>query len=321
MMIVDGVVPSNKQQGYVLRRLIRRSMLYAKTLGQWGDWNFMSKLVAPVAQQYRLPYPGVFQKKQFIETVITEEIGRFAKTVEKGMHELAKMKSIDGTKAFLLYETYGFPWELTEEIALQRGEDIQREEFEKAFKKHQELSRTASAGMFKGGLADQGENTTKLHTATHLLHAALRKVVGTHIQQKGSNITADRLRFDFSHPNKINPEELEKIEQMVNHVIQDNLSVTCEEMDKDIALASGALGFFTEKYGKRVKVYTVGKTVKEYVSREICGGPHVSFTGQLGHFTIDKEESAGAGVRRIYAHLDNHETLKSIPTLASSKRS
>lgn len=318
MMIADGVFPSNKQQGYILRRLIRRSMLYAKKLGVWGDWGFIKSLVFPVATQYKRAYPTVLEQKEKIENILVDEAGRFGKTVEKGLKEIEKMDTVDGKQAFLLYETYGFPWELTEEIAIGKGQKIDRAEFKEAFKTHQSLSRTASVGMFKGGLADKSVETTRLHTATHLLHAALRKVLGTHIGQKGSNITVDRLRFDFSHPEKITAEQLQKIEDMVNSVIHDNLEVSMEEVNKEDALATGALGFFVEKYGDRVKVYTVGDKNGTYFSREICGGPHVSFTGQLGHFTIDKEESVGSGVRRIYGHIQHHEDHRSNPTSISS---
>jgi len=318
MMIADGVFPSNKQQGYILRRLIRRSMLYAKKLGVWGDWGFIKSLVFPVATQYKRAYPTVLEQKEKIENILVDEAGRFGKTVEKGLKEIEKMDTVDGKQAFLLYETYGFPWELTEEIAIGKGQKIDRAEFEEAFKTHQSLSRSASVGMFKGGLADKSVETTRLHTATHLLHAALRKVLGTHIGQKGSNITVDRLRFDFSHPEKITAEQLQKIEDMVNSVIHDNLEVSMEEVNKEDALATGALGFFVEKYGDRVKVYTVGDKNGTYFSREICGGPHVSFTGQLGHFTIDKEESVGSGVRRIYGHIQHHEDHRSNPTSISS---
>lgn len=317
MMIADGVIPGNKQQGYILRRLIRRSMLYAKKLGVWGDWGFIKALVAPVAAQYKQVYPTVSEQKEKIENLLLDEAGRFGKTVEKGLREIEKMEQVDGKQAFLLYETYGFPWELTEEIAIGKGQKVNRSEFEEAFRKHQALSRTASVGMFKGGLADQSVETTKLHTATHLLHAALRKVLGNHIGQKGSNITGDRLRFDFSHPEKISSEQLKEIENIVNAAIHDNLKVTLEEMNKEEALASGALGFFVEKYGNTVKVYTIGDADGSYFSREICGGPHVSFTGELGHFTIDKEESAGSGVRRIYGHVANHEDNGSNSTVVS----
>ena len=311
MMMADEVVPSNKQQGYILRRLIRRSMLHIRKLGVWGEWSYIPSLVASVVNLYEDAYPEIVPKQDIIEKLFIDEASRFGKTIEKGLKEIEKISILDGKQAFLLYETYGFPWEVTEEIARDKGKVVDRVQFEEEFKKHQELSRTASVGMFKGGLADHSEETTELHTATHLLHTALRKVLGDHIGQKGSNITVERLRFDFSHPTKITDEELKKIEKLVNDAIEKNYPVTCTEMDKQEALSSGALGFFTEKYGDKVKVYTIG------FSREICGGPHVSFTAKLGHFTIDKEESASAGIRRIYAHL-THESRSVVPTTISS---
>lgn len=303
MMMGDGVFPSNKAQGYMLRRLVRRSLLYGKELGIWGNWESYGGVVAPIIEMYEEAYPAIKEKKEEITTALIEEAKRFGKTIEKGLREIEKIDTIDGREAFVLYETYGFPWELTEEIALKKGQVVDKLEFEKEFKKHQELSRTAGAGMFKGGLQDHSVETTKLHTATHLLHQALRKVLGIHIGQKGSNITVERLRFDFSHPVKMTEVELKKVEEIVNDQIKKNLPVRFVEMDKDDALKSGALGFFTEKYGSRVKVYTVGVSDADYFSREICGGPHVSFTGELNGFTIVKEESAGAGVRRIYARV------------------
>lgn len=316
MMMADGVVPSNKQQGYILRRLIRRSMLHIRKLGLWGEWSYIPTLVATVVALYEDSYPDIVPKQDIIEKLFIDEASRFGKTIEKGLKEMDKIEILDGKQAFLLYETYGFPWEVTEEIARDKGQTIDRVQFEEEFKKHQELSRSASAGMFKGGLADQSKETTKLHTATHLLHASLRKTLGNHVSQRGSNITGERLRFDFSHPTKLLPEELKIIENSVNEAVAQNYPVTFVEMDKNEALLSGALGFFIEKYGNRVKVYTVGDPNGEYYSREICGGPHVSFTGELGHFTIDKEESASAGIRRIYAHL-THES-NGITTAPSS---
>lgn len=311
MMMADGVVPSNKQQGYMLRRLIRRSMLHIRKLGLWGEWSYIPTLVGAVIALYEDAYPEIVPKQDSIEKLFIDEAGRFGKTIEKGLKVIEKIPTLDGKQAFTLYETFGFPLEVTEEIARDKGQVVDRIQFEEEFKKHQELSRSASAGMFKGGLADHGEETTKLHTATHLLHATLRKVLGDHVSQKGSNITGDRLRFDFSHPVKITAEQLKKIEDVVNNAIVKNYPVSCIEMDKKEALISGSLGFFAEKYGDKVKVYTIGP------SREICGGPHVSFTGQLGHFTIDTEESASAGVRRIYAHL-THESINAVSTTVSS---
>ena len=302
MMMSDGVVPSNKGQGYLLRRLIRRSLLYGKTIGLWGNWEYMGSLVQPVVDMFSSVYPDVLKHQSTITALVTGEAQRFGKTVEKGLKEIEKLPKVTGKDAFLLYETYGFPWELTEEIALGKGHHVDKKQFEEEFIKHQALSRSAASGMFKGGLADKSTETTRLHTATHLLHQALRIVLGNHVSQKGSNITVERLRFDFSHPTKMTPEELKKVEDMVNEQIQKNLPVTVQELDKEEALKSGALGFFTEKYGSRVKVYTV-----PHFSREICGGPHARFTGELGHFTIIKEESAAAGIRRIYANVDGHE--------------
>ena len=317
MMMADGVVPSNKQQGYMLRRLIRRSMLHIRKLGLWGEWSYIPTLVGAVIALYEDAYPEIVPKQDSIERLFIDEAGRFGKTIEKGLKVIEKIPTLDGKQAFTLYETFGFPWEVTEEIARDKGQVVDRVQFEEEFKKHQELSRTASAGMFKGGLADYGEETTKLHTTTHLLHATLRKVLGDHVSQKGSNITGERLRFDFSHPEKITAEQLKKIEDVVNNAIVKNYPVFCIEMDKKEALISGALGFFTDKYGDRVKVYTIGDPKGECFSKEICGGPHVSFTGQLGHFTIDTEESASAGVRRIYAHL-THESINVVSTTVSS---
>jgi alanyl-tRNA synthetase len=218
------------------------------------------------------------------------------------MKELEKMLShgmITGEQAFLLFSSYGFPLELTEEILKEKGMQVDRSVFEAEFKKHQELSRTAGAGAFKGGLADHSVETTRLHTATHLLHQALRTVLGEHVEQKGSNITAERLRFDFSHSQKMTPEELKKVEDMVNEVIKKDVSVKCEQLSVDEAKNRGAIGLFGDKYAKlgdKVNVYFAGD-----FSKEICGGPHVDHTGELGSFKIQKEEAVSAGVRRIKA--------------------
>jgi alanyl-tRNA synthetase len=222
--------------------------------------------------------------------------------LEKGLKELEKMAGqggVSGEQAFTLFSTYGIPWELTEELLTERGMKVDREAFEAEFKKHQELSRTASAGAFKGGLADQSVETTRLHTATHLLHQALRTVLGTHVEQRGSNITAERLRFDFSHPQKVTPEELAKVEELVNEEIRRNDAIRMEEMTVDEAKAKGVIGLFEDKYalvGNKIKVYFMGD-----FSKEICGGPHVTQTGELGSFKIQKEEAVSAGVRRIKA--------------------
>ena len=295
-MIGDGVIPDNKQQGYVLRRLIRRAVVKMHQLGSSFSKTELGKRVgSEVKNIYKDIY---FQSNNNEEIVIGDEINKFEHVLHTGVKLLEKQKVIDGKIAFNLLQSYGFPWELTYELGLERGQNIDRKEFENEFKKHQNLSRSAGKGMFKGGLADASVETTKLHTATHLLHQALRMVLGNHVSQKGSNITVERLRLDFSHPTKMTPEELKRVEDIVNEQVKKNLAVTVEELDKDEALKSGALGFFVEKYGDRVKVYSAGD-----FSREICGGPHVSFTGELGHFTIIKEESAASGIRRIYARL------------------
>lgn len=298
MMLVDGVVPSNKMQGYILRRLIRRALLYGRNLGLINNWKWLGELVGVVVEVYEKQYLEVLSKRDQVKIALEEEAERFGKSLEKGIREIEKVTELNGKVAFGLYETYGIPWEMTEEIAKQKGQQVERMQFEEEFNKHKELSRTAAAGMFKGGLQDQSEDTTKLHTATHLLHQALRTVLGITVSQKGSNITSERLRFDFSHTSKMSAEELKRVEELVNDKIRENLSVSFEIMDKDAALKSGALAFFGEKYGEKVKVYSIGS-----FSREICGGPHVSFTGTLRSFTIIKEESAGSGIRRIYAVL------------------
>lgn len=319
MMMADGVLPSNKTQGYVLRRLVRRAMLYGRNLGLAKDFSYVKKLVLPVAQIYGDAYPAVTDKTPEIELILTEEAMRFGKTLERGLSEIEKMPELTGKLAFTLYESYGFPWEMTEEIAVLRGQKIDKAQFAEEFKKHRELSRTAAAGMFKGGLADHSIETTRLHTATHLLHEALHRVLGEHISQKGSNITVERLRFDFSHPAKLTDEEIKKLEKMVNEKIKENLPVSFEILEKNQAVISGARAFFGERYSEKVKVYTVGDKEKNTVfSREICGGPHVAFTGELGSFKIIKEESAGSGVRRIYATLSQHETADNVRKISAS---
>jgi alanyl-tRNA synthetase len=303
MMMADGVLPSNKQQGYILRRLIRRALLYGRTVGLVQDWKYVGLLVEPVASVYADTYPEVTAKQEEIKRILEEEAVRFGKTLEKGLHEIEKIKAIDGSIAFSLYETYGFPWEMTEEIARGKGQNPDRKQFEAEFKKHQEVSRSAASGMFKGGLADHSVETTKLHTATHLMHQALRMVLGDHVGQKGSNITVERLRFDFSHPSKLTEEEIKKVESIVNEQIKKDLPVSFIVSTYKEAIENGALAFFGERYPEKVKVYTVGNPNGTYFSREICGGPHVDHIGVLGGFKILKEESAGAGIRRIYANV------------------
>jgi alanyl-tRNA synthetase len=301
MMMADGVMPSNKQQGYVLRRLIRRSLLFGRNLGLSTDWKYVGQLVSPIAENYAGVYPEVSDKSGDIRLILEEEALRFGKTLEKGLKEIEKIENVSGSDAFKLYETFGFPWEMTEEIARSKGQQPNRTQFEQEFQKHQALSRTAASGMFKGGLADHSVETTRLHTATHLLHQALRIVLGNHVGQKGSNITVERLRFDFSHPAKLTDAELAKVELIVNEQIKNDLPVSFIVTKYEAAIKSGALAFFGERYPENVKVYTVGDPDGEYFSREVCGGPHVNHTGELKKFSILKEESAGAGVRRIYA--------------------
>lgn len=295
--ISDGVLPSNVQQGYVVRRLIRRSIREAHKLGIKDA--FTEKIALIVIGEFGEAYPTLITKREDIIKELNQEEDKFASTLEKGMKKLEEMISVgplSGEKAFILYSTYGFPIELTEEMLRERGESVDREKFQAEFLKHQELSRTAAAGMFKGGLQDTSDECTRLHTATHLLHKALKNVLGDHVEQRGSNITKERLRLDFTHPAKLTPEEFKKVEDMVNDVIRRDLSVGFEEMEIDEARKSGAIGLFEEKYGNRVTVYTVGD-----FSKEICGGPHVSHTGDLGSFKITKEEASSAGIRRIKA--------------------
>ncbi|MFH1671215.1 MAG: alanine--tRNA ligase [Candidatus Portnoybacteria bacterium] len=293
-----GIVPSNTDQGYIVRRLIRRAIRYGRQLGIKKDlWT--KEIARVVINDYKDIYPELERNKDFVIKNLDEEEGKFDKTLENGLKEFNKFKEINGKDAFNLYQTYGFPIEMTKELAEEKGVKVDEKEFESELKKHQELSRTASVGKFKGGLADAGEETKKLHTAAHLLLAALRKVLGDHINQKGSNITAERLRFDFSHPEKMTDEQKEEVEKLVNEVIKKDLPVVCQEMNLDEAKKRGATGVFESKYGEKVKVYTV-----EDFSREICGGPHVEKTGELGYFKITKEESSSAGIRRIKAVLE-----------------
>lgn len=302
MMMIDGVLPSNKTQGYVLRRLIRRSLLYGRKLGLSGDLTYIRRLVEPIGLVYEHSYPEVVQKAGEIALLLEEEAMRFSKTLERGITEIEKVQKLDGKTAFTLYETYGFPWEMTVEVASDKGQVVDRGQFEEEFKKHQELSRSAAKGMFKGGLADHSVQTTRLHTAHHLLLASLQKVIDSSIKQRGSNITADRLRIDFNFARKLTPVEMEKIEILVNNTILQDLSVTRIEMDREKAESIGAQKEFGQKYPDRVSIYFVGE-LNNYFSAEFCGGPHVSRTGELGKFKILKEESAGAGIRRIYAVL------------------
>ena len=303
-MMSDGVVPGNVDQGYILRRLIRRAIREAKKLGV--DKIFTAEIAEVVINEYSYFYQELVNIAATILDEFNREEKQFAQTLEKGTKEFEKLisrvpahiqkKVISGKNAFFLYETYGFPIELTEEMAEERGFIVDKAGFEKAFQKHQALSRKGAEQKFKGGLADSSEQTTALHTATHLLHESLRRVLGDHVAQKGSNITADRLRFDFSHPEKMTKEQLAAVEEMVNEAIKAALPITIEEMSVEEAKEQGAIGLFGDRYGEVVKVYTIGG-----YSKEICGGPHVKNTSEINSFKIKKEESSSRGVRRIKA--------------------
>lgn len=305
-MISDGVMPSNLDRGYILRRLIRRAIRSARTLEM--QENFLPLLADAIVEIYHNEYSELLQRRNTVIEELAKEEEKFGKTLEIGLREFDKVEEIDGAKAFNIFQTYGFPYEMIVEELERRGvafDSIKlKDEFDENFHNHQELSRTATAGIFKGGLADSSEETTRLHTAAHLLLQALRLVLGDHVFQKGSNITAERLRFDFSHPEKMTDEEKKKVEAIVNEQIKKALPVRYEEMSLDDARQTGAMGVFESKYGEKVKVYIMGDEEKGIFSKEICGGPHVSNTSELGHFRIAKEESSSAGVRRIKAVLE-----------------
>jgi alanyl-tRNA synthetase len=303
-MIADGIKPSNTDRGYFTRRLLRRAIRHADILGIPEEK--MSMLVAGVAASYKTAYPELEQKEGAIAQEIRDEEAKFRRTLKQGLKEFQKIRDsvISGKAAFNLFSTYGFPIDMTIDLAKERGLSVDTKGFEEEFKNHQELSRKGAEKKFKGGLADTGEMSVKYHTATHLLQAALRMVLGNHISQAGSNITAERLRFDFPHTGKMTPDELKKVEELVNEKIRENLPISCEEMSVEEAKKLGALGVFDERYGDRVKVYTIGDEQSGIFSREICGGPHVKATGELGTFKIAKEEAVAAGVRRIKAVLE-----------------
>lgn len=299
MLAADGVYPSNKEQGYFARRLVRRSIRYGRMIGIQKP--FLAQLVPVVAELYKDAYPTVAAQVERITAGMEQEEKKFERLLDQGLKQIDKLSSLDGKVAFYLYETFGFPFELTQEIAAEKGWTVKKEEFEEEKAAHSQSSRTASAGKFKGGLQDQSEQTVKFHTATHLLHAALRAILGTHVQQKGSNITADRLRFDFSHPTALSSEECAKVEQQIQQWIDADLPVQREVMSKQAALDSGAIAFFAEKYPDEVSVYTIGTDPHtNWISKELCGGPHVKSTAALGTLKIQKEQAVSAGVRRIY---------------------
>ncbi|MBU1963273.1 alanine--tRNA ligase, partial [Patescibacteria group bacterium] len=309
-LIGDGVSPSNLDQGYVLRRLIRRAIRYGKKLDIEG--KFLKNLAEVVIEINKDFYPNLADNKKEIYKELEEEEEKFQRTLEKGLKQLMKVieklqkgDMIPGVEVFHLYDTYGFPKELTDELAHEKGFHIDEEGYLAEFKKHQEKSRSGSEEKFKGGLLDDTDISKKYHTATHLLHQALREILGKHVEQKGSNITAERMRFDFSHPEKLTPEELKEVEDLVNKKIQQNLPISCREMTLEEAEKTGAIGLFKEKYGGVVKLYEIG----EY-SKEICGGPHVDNTLELGKFKILKEKSASAGIRRIKAVIEPLSTIE-----------
>ena len=295
-LIAEGILPSNVERGYVLRRILRRAIRYGKLIGL--KENFLIPLAQKVMMIYQDVYPEVKSKESDILTVIQNEEERFEETLSKGLKQFKKIIAsgdISGTDVFHLFDTFGFPPELTEELAKEEGKKINKDDFEEAFKKHREISRAGAEKKFGGG----GEFSPRLHTATHLLHAALREVLGKDVKQMGSDINPTRLRFDFAHPQKMTDDQIKKVEEIVNQKIKEDLEVEKNEVSYKDAVKSGALAFFKEKYPERVTVYSVNK-----FSKEICAGPHVKRTGELGHFKIIKEESSGAGVRRIRAILE-----------------
>ena len=298
-----GIKPSNTDQGYILRRLIRRAIRHAKKLGIDINSDWEEIVAHKIIAKYKKYYKELDENEEVVIEVLKNEKVKVNRTLEKGLREFEKYASknteIDATNAFHLYDTYGFPIELTVELAGERGMNVDEEGFKEKFKAHQELSRTASKGKFKGGLSGNSEVETKYHTATHLLNAALKVVVNKDVHQKGSNITEERMRFDFSCDHKLTDEEKQKTEALVNEWIKQGLDVTCTEMSKEEAIKSGAECMFIEKYPDRVTVYSIGD-----ISKELCGGPHVKNTSELGTFKIKKEEASSAGVRRIKAILE-----------------
>ena len=297
---VKGIVPSNVDQGYILRRLIRRAVRFGRII------DLPERSLSKIAEQYISQYQDVYQylltnKDRVVSELDKEEI-RFSNTLQQGLKEFEKVithiptKTISGKTAFRLYDTFGFPIEMTEELAHENGFEVDVQGYEDAFKEHQKKSQAGAEQKFHGGLADNSEETAKLHTATHLLHSALMKVLGGEARQRGSNITAERLRFDFGFDRAMTADEIKAVEDLVNEQIKKNIPVVCEEMTVDEAKAQGAIGIFDNKYGEKVKVYTIGD-----FSKEICGGPHANNTGDLKSFKIMKEQSSSAGVRRIKA--------------------
>jgi len=313
-LATEGILPSNVERGYVLRRILRRAIRYGKLLNL--PKNFLIPLAQKVIEIYQNVYPEVKSKETDILTIFQNEEERFSKTLEKGLKhfrlqiencKLKNQKIIPGKVAFDLYQSYGFPLELTKEMAGEEEFIVDEEGFKREFEKHQEISRAGAEKKFGGVGKEASYEAAKLHTATHLLQAALRQILGSHVKQMGSDITPQRLRFDFSHPKKMSAEEIKKVEDLVNQKIKDDLEVKKEEMSLKEALRSGALAFFKEKYPEKVTVYSIGDPSDpsgRVFSKEICAGPHVKRTGELGHFKIVKEESLGSGLRRIRAVLE-----------------
>ena len=310
MIIQDGGLPSNVDRGYILRRLIRRMVRHLRKLQI--NLNELEELIDLNIDTLKEMYPELHQNSNKIKSVIIEEKDKFEKTLERGEREFNKIvnrmknegqDTISGQDLFTLYETYGFPPEVTQDLAREAGLKVDTTKFDKLFKEHQEKSRMGSEQKFKGGLAGTGEQEVRYHTATHLLNAALKVILGKDVHQKGSNITPERMRFDFSCDHKLTDDEKKKVEDLVNEWIAQGLDVKCEEMKKDDAIKSGAECMFIEKYPDIVTVYSIGND-KETVSKELCGGPHVKNTSELGHFKIKKEEASSAGVRRIKAILE-----------------
>lgn len=301
-LLAEGIAPGNVDQPYILRRLIRRAIRYGREMGITA--HFLSRLADVIVPLYSGAYPELEAQRDHIGAALEEEESRFRRTLDRGRGEFERAIAgcregvIPGEVVFRLYDTYGFPPEMTEELAGERGLRVDRAGFDAAFADHQTRSRLSAGMRFRGGLAERDPETTRLHTATHLLHESLRRVLGSHVEQRGSNITRERLRFDFSHPAKLSEDEIAAVEALVNQQIGRDLPVGWAEMSVEEAKQAGAIGLFEERYGERVKVYTIGD-----FSMEICGGPHVEHTGELGTFRVVKEEAVGAGVRRIRAVL------------------
>jgi len=303
-MIADGVTPSNTDRGYILRRLLRRAVRLSHSLGLESG---LETFVGTVVDIYKNTYPNLFSGSVRIKEEIKKEEEKFRMTLERGMKEFEKIAEgkteISGEEAFSLFSSYGFPIEITKEMAKERNINVDETGFTEEFKKHKEISTLGSEQKFKGGLADTSEVSTRYHTATHLLHKSLRAVLGEHVFQKGSNITAERMRFDFSHGEKMTDEQKTSVEDLVNEKIKEALPVNYEDLLMEEARKRNPIGLFGDKYGDIVRVYTIGEGDKKW-SIELCGGPHVKNTSELGHFKIIKEEAVSAGVRRIKAILD-----------------